>query len=301
MAQVKKTLKLPTVSIITPTYNQSNFIQATIDSVLKQDYPCIEYIVVNDGSTDETKNVLKDYVDFITVINRNNCGQSQSLNYGWTISKGEILAYISSDDLLDDKCVSKAVDFLLNHPDFDIVYPDFSLIDRYGKKIKDVRTGDFDESKMRCDLICLPGPGAFFKRSVFDDLQGWDESLSYVADFDFWLRALKTKKFGKINEVLASFRVHEESGLVKSVSVSKSDEIISLVQDRITTTCSGALANAFLISAKNHLRSGRYGYFGVRIFSAFVKNPLVIFKIFFWKMLFSGILRKSFYRLAKRI
>jgi glycosyltransferase involved in cell wall biosynthesis len=301
MASIKKSIDLPTVSIITPTYNQSNYIRYTINSVLKQDYPNIEYIVINDGSTDETKNILKEYSNKFSVIDKKNSGQSNTLNYGWSISKGEILAYISSDDILDEKCVSAAVDFLLNNPNIDIVYPDFSLIDRYGKKIKDIRTGDFDALKMSNDLICLPGPGTFFKKSVFYDLGGWDENFSYVADFDFWLRALKIKKFGKINEVLASFRVHEESGLLKKVSIPKSDEIIMLAQNKNIIDSKRALVNAFLNSAQNHLRSGRYYYFISRTLSAFIRNPLIVFKIFFWKIIFFGILRKKIYRLLNRI
>ena len=99
-------MKLPLVSIVTPTFNQASFLEQTINSILSQDYPFIEYIVINDGSTDETAYILEKYKNRLKFVNQKNLGQVSALNYGWSLCNGDILGYISSDDLLDNNAIS---------------------------------------------------------------------------------------------------------------------------------------------------------------------------------------------------
>src|SRR5439155_19151445 len=100
---------LPLVSIVTPAYNQAEYLPETIESVLAQDYPNIEYIVLDDGSTDDTSKVLERYTGRLRWERHENIGQSRSLNKGWSMSRGDLLGYISSDDRLKKDCISRLV------------------------------------------------------------------------------------------------------------------------------------------------------------------------------------------------
>ena len=117
------------VKLITPTYNQCEFLSATIDSVLVQTYPNIEYVVVDDGSTDDTSKVLSEYQNALTVKSQENIGQVRTLNNEWLNSDAEFLTYLSSDDLLDPRAVEVCVDYLVSHPSCVCVYPNSDLID----------------------------------------------------------------------------------------------------------------------------------------------------------------------------
>src|SRR4051794_8626300 len=99
----------PVVTVVTPSYNQGSFIRATIESVLRQDYPHIEYIVMDGGSTDETASVVKDYASRLKFISERDRGQSHAINKGFRTAKGDILAWLNSDDLFLPGAVEAAV------------------------------------------------------------------------------------------------------------------------------------------------------------------------------------------------
>ena len=199
----------PLVTIVTPSYNQGCFIRATIESVLAQDYPRIEYLVIDDGSSDDSLAVAQGYADRATVLTQANCGQAATLNRGWSLARGEILAYLSSDDLLHPQAVSHMVAALRQRPDVSVAYCDFWLIDADGQRMRESRTEDFSDERLRVQLVCQPGPGAFFRRAVFDQTGGWDPQLRQVPDFEFWLRASTLGPFLRVPYVLAEYRIHE--------------------------------------------------------------------------------------------
>ena len=123
----------PTVSIVTPAYNQADYLAETIDSVLAQDYPNLEYLVLDDGSTDTTPEVLQRYDGRLNWERHANMGQSSTLNKGWSQARGTYLGYLSSDDRLLPHAVSRLVDALDSHPEVSVVYCDFNLIDKHGR------------------------------------------------------------------------------------------------------------------------------------------------------------------------
>src|SRR5438132_6207432 len=114
--------EVPLVSIVTPTYSPAAFLPETIESVLAQDYPRIEYIVLDDGSTDSTSQILSDYTGRLIWESQANQGQTPTINKGWERSHGDIITWLNSDDTYLPGAVSKAVDYLQQHPDIDIVY-----------------------------------------------------------------------------------------------------------------------------------------------------------------------------------
>src|ERR1700693_3648321 len=123
----------PLVTIVTPSYNQGQFIRTTIESVLSQDYPHIEYIIMDGGSKDETAAMVKEYGSRLTWISEKDRGQSHAINKGFRMARGSIISWLNSDDLILPGAVRKAVDGFRQNPEAGAVYGEGYLIDREGK------------------------------------------------------------------------------------------------------------------------------------------------------------------------
>jgi glycosyltransferase involved in cell wall biosynthesis len=177
----------PLVSIVTPSFNQGQFIRATIDSVLDQTYQNIEYVVVDGGSTDSTLDILREYGARIRWTSEPDSGQTHAINKGLQEARGEIVAYLNSDDVLLPDAVATVVDYLRGHPACDLVYGDADIIDAAGRVIGRYPTADytFDRLMQNC---CICQPAAFWRAAVADKVGSLDESLDYAMDFDYWIR-----------------------------------------------------------------------------------------------------------------
>lgn len=205
---------LPLVTIITPAYNRASFLVETITSVLEQDYPNIEYIVLDDGSTDGTSVVLEGFRGRITLACHANMGETRTVNKGFSMANGEIIGVVNSDDPLLPGAVSKIVQRFCAETDLVVVYPDWDMVDRQGETVQTVKTHDYSFADMIRWHHCLPGPGAFFRRDVVESTAGRDPQFRYVADYDFWMRAALLGRFARVPETLATFRVHDDSASV---------------------------------------------------------------------------------------
>src|SRR3982751_4725798 len=201
----------PLVSIVVPAYNHAAYLKECIESILAQDYQQVELIVLNDGSTDTTPDILLAYGDRFRWENQTNIGQSATLNKGWAMANGDILAYLSADDKLRPEAVSEAVAALMARPEIVVTYSDFDLLDEHSRPVRTVATRNFDARDLVLDLVCQPGPGAFFRRGAFLRAGPWDSALRQNPDLDFWLRLSLVGNFLRIPKVLAGFRVHEGS------------------------------------------------------------------------------------------
>lgn len=288
------------VSIVTPTYNQAKYLAATIESVLAQDYLNLEYIVLDDGSTDNTQEILIHYSGRLRVACHANQGQASTLNLGWSISTGSLLGYLSSDDLLHPDAVSRLVDALDRSPHACVAYGDFDLIDTDGNRFRTVRSEDFDVSRLSVDLVCQPGPGALFRRSVFEQTGGWTPHLRQIPDFEFWLRASKLGPFIRVPQVLAQYRIHSDSASFRPVSEQRSMEIVDVMSKFWSTNSNPqgheAIANAFVVAARYHAHSGRPQATARCLALALRLNWRILFASKFWRTTVSGLLRRMFYR-----
>lgn len=257
--------QFPLVSIITPAYNQAEYLEATIQSVLAQSYPNIEYIILDDGSTDRTAEILKSYNGIVRWETHQNMGQAKTLNKGWDMSKGEFLSYLSSDDLLDPHAVARLMERFDRHPS--VIFGGYRLIDQVGKTIKAKKTVFLGYDDMVHNFSCPIGPGAIFSRSLFQASGGWNPEFRQIPDYDFWTRVGNGgANFVRVEEELASFRVHTDSQTFASSSIAKSDESIQSVTQLFNERGSVAalsrrrsLASAYVYSSCLHLRSGRSG------------------------------------------
>jgi glycosyltransferase involved in cell wall biosynthesis len=165
----------PLVSIVMPVYNGEVFLAEAIDSLLAQDYPNIEIIVLDDGSVDGTRAVLETYGKRILWASHENMGQANTLNKGWQMAKGDVLSYLSADDVLFPGAVSASLKYLTG--DVVLTYCDFRLVDSSSKYIRKVSAPDFNFLDMFGRLICQPGPGVFFTRAAFQSAGLWNSAF----------------------------------------------------------------------------------------------------------------------------
>jgi len=257
----------PLVSIVVPCYNQGHYLRQAIDSLLSQDYSPIELIALDDGSTDRTPEVLAGYTGRLHWQTQPNAGQAYTLNRGWAMAQGEILGYLSADDLFLPGCVSAAVEALQASPEIVLTYCDFELIDPHSRIIRTVRAREFDYHEMVVNLTCAPGPGVFFRRAAFQRAGGWDPALRQMPDYDYWLRLGLAGAFKRIPRTLAAFRVHEGSATFAATPPEQADEPVRILRKYFGLTGvpaairrdeAQAISNALLVSAQLHLRAGRY-------------------------------------------
>ena len=205
----------PLVSVVTPTFNQANFLRETIESVLSQDHPAIEYQIIDDGSTDATPEILQEYSDRAWIERHENRGQTPTINKGWERAKGGILTWLNSDDTFLPGAVSRAVAYLEEHPDVGIVFGDTLFTEPDGTPIERSKGQEFDYVNFvkRCHNP-IAQPSAFIRRSVIDDIGMLDPHYYYFMDWDFWLRAGVNHKITYFPELLSTYRLHADSKTV---------------------------------------------------------------------------------------
>ncbi|WP_171019912.1 glycosyltransferase [Hydrogenophaga sp. 2FB] len=274
-------LPAPLVSIVIPAYNHGNYLAEAIRSVLAQDHSPLELIVLDDGSTDHTPDVLA-RVDGDFLRERHaNIGQARTLEKGWSMAKGSILGYLSADDTLAPGAVSAAVAALQADPDAVATYCDYHLLDPQSRPVRQVQAPPYDYRAMFVDVVCPPGPGAFFRRDAYDATGPWNPALRQMPDYDFWLRLGLHGHFIRIERPLAGFRVHDDSQSFAPTTPQRAAEPVAIIEGLlrtpglapdIMTQGSQALAHAHLISAQLHLRAGRWGAAGRSVRAAWSQS-----------------------------
>lgn len=220
----------PLVTIVTPAYNRAEFLRETIESVLSQRYPYIDYVVLDDGSTDGTREVLKTYGDRIIWETQANQGETRTVNHGLRMARGEILAVVNSDDPLLPGAVEEAVALLQGRPELLAVYPDWNCIDSSSQVLHHVQVSEYNYLRMVRRHDCIVGPGAFFRRTALDLVGYRDPAFTYVADFDYWLRLGMHGPFARIPKTLATFRVHPTSASAACRGAAMSNEHMRLAE-----------------------------------------------------------------------
>ena len=259
--------RLPLVSIVIPSYNHASYLRAAIDSILAQDYPRIELIVIDDGSTDASPDILRSYASRFHWEVQPNQGQVATLNRGWLMSRGDILGYLSADDLLLERAVGSAVRCLERNPDAVLAYCDFNLIDPDSAVVRRVRAPEFDYRRMVIEIECPPGPGAFFRRSAFEKAGTWNTQFKQMLDYEYWLRLGLHGRFVRIPEVLAAYRVHPGSQSFAASHQIRPEEPIRIIEryfdnasvpGEIRAARNQALGTAHLLAAQLYIRVGNY-------------------------------------------
>jgi glycosyltransferase involved in cell wall biosynthesis len=198
-----ESMPTPRVTIVTPTYNMAEFLEETIQSVLAQDYPEIEYIVMDACSTDNTGEILERYKDKLTYISAPDRGAADAINRGFSQSTGEVLAWLSADDTYLPCAITKAVHALGSDPTISAVYGQAWLVDRAGTRLRRYPTQPADHLTHEC---CICQPACFMRRSAFEAVGKLDVNLQVAFDYDLWMR-LPGKLVG-LDDYVATSRMH---------------------------------------------------------------------------------------------
>lgn len=199
----------PLVSIVTPSFNQARFLEETILSVLNQEYPRTEYIIIDGGSTDGSREIIRRYADKLAWwVSEPDQGQTDALNKGFSHAQGEIFAWLNSDDTYLPGAVHNAVDCLSAQPQAAMVYADANLIDEQGKVIGKFPARQTDLQHMLRGSVHIPQQTTFFWARLWKQVGPLDPSFSFAMDYDLWIRLAKHGPLVYHPQLWANFRLH---------------------------------------------------------------------------------------------
>jgi glycosyltransferase involved in cell wall biosynthesis len=204
---------LPLVSIVTPSFNQARYLEETILSVLGQQYPHLEYIIVDGGSTDDSVEVIKKHADRLAWwVSEQDQGQTDAINKGFNRASGEIFAWLNSDDTYNPGAIAEAVQYLMDHPEVALVYADCNFIDDKGQVIGKFNSAQTDHRRLRQGYVHIPQQTMFFRAKYWRDLGPLDPSFYFAMDYDLWTRIAAKAPLKYIQgRVWANFRIHTSS------------------------------------------------------------------------------------------
>lgn len=207
----------PKVTIVTPSYNQGAYIEATIQSVLNQGYPNLEYLVMDGASTDGTVGILKKYGRRVRWVSEKDRGQTHAINKGLRRGRGEIVSYLNADDLLEDGALFIVAQAFQKNPEAQWLTARCRIVNHQGRKIRssiETYRNFWLQHYSREKLLVLnfiSQPATFWRRKLHGEVGYFNERLNFTMDYDLWLRISRSHKPLILPDTLASFRVHPSS------------------------------------------------------------------------------------------
>lgn len=222
----------PSVSIVVATYNRRDWLRLAMDSVLAQDYADLELLVMDDGSTDDTPQLLEAYAERyprerFRFSRQENMGQAHALNRGYELARGDVLGYLSDDDLLAPGAVSRLVSELAD-PEVVAAFPGYRIIDEAGDLVDTIRPPEYSSVEAFRLLDTVIGPGCLARREPLLSTGGWDPELRFMGDFILWIKLGLSGPITRVPEPLASWRRHGAS-LSLQIAAEHGRELMSLV------------------------------------------------------------------------
>jgi len=202
--------KKPKISVIITAHNYGKYLKQCIESALNQTFKDYEIIVVNDGSTDNTAEILEEFKNRVKIINLPGIGLAGACNRGVKASRGEYIIRLDADDYFDENILLIESTYLDKHPEVGLVYPDYYLVDESGRVIEHVRMLKVGE-ELRLLYRNPLAAGAMFRRKCFDEIGGYTEKPGYTEDYDFWIKFISKFKVKNINLPLMYYRRHRGS------------------------------------------------------------------------------------------
>ena len=242
----------PVISVITPSYNQGRFIERTIQSVLSQDVPGVEYFIVDGGSLDETVQILKKYDGRLRWVSEKDSVQPEARSNTLAATSGEIIGWLNSDDIYYPGALSAVLSFFDKHPHVDVVYGNANHIDENDGVIEPYYTEDWDYERLK-DICFICQPSVFFRRRIVEKAGLLDDKLQYCMDYEYWLRLGRLRDFVRLDRTLAGSRMYDDNKTLGArVAVHK--EINDMFKERF-----GHVPDKWIF-AFAHVTAGQKGY-----------------------------------------
>ena len=200
---------LPLVSVVTPSFNQGAFLQRTMDSVFAQDYPNVEYILVDGGSTDGSVDTIRrNAARLAWWVSEADAGQADAINKGLARAHGSILAWLNSDDTWEPSAVASAVAAFARCEDCGLIYGAANYIDAQDKVVGRFPSALTDYRRLRQGYVHIPQQAAFFRSEIWRAVAPLDPSFYFAMDYDLWVRIAKRAPIRYVPEVWGNFRIH---------------------------------------------------------------------------------------------
>ena len=277
-------MKLPKISIVTPSYNQAQFLEETIQSVISQDYPHIEYIIIDGGSLDGSVEVIRKYESKISYwVSEKDQGQADAINKGFGMATGEYIGWLNSDDCLLPGAIRKVVDAFILNPDVEFIYGD---IDQ-GESLLESKKLHGGETSLEQILISgdvpIPQQGSMWRRSVLNKIGGLGAEWHVVLDREFFMRTVLKCKIQYLPVTLGFFRHHADSKSISQMSrwIDELPQMYDIFLSRndlpkdIKELKKIAMARMLLTCASLSFRVGSYWRGCVFFIKSFISSPFI--------------------------
>jgi len=222
----------PRITVVTPTFNRAGLLRETIESILAQDYDAYRYVVIDDGSTDDTENLVRQFGHRVQYLYHENQGEAFTTSRGWALADTEYFAMVSSDDPMLSNWLSEAVEFMDANPTAIVGYPDWYIINERSLKTRIIQALDYSPEKLLGWLHCLPGPGAIIRKSALPLVTELRRGkYRYMPDMDSWMQLALVGEFKRIPKVLATWRQHPNSTSEAVRTKERAEQTIRMVDE----------------------------------------------------------------------
>jgi glycosyltransferase involved in cell wall biosynthesis len=218
----------PFVSVITPSYNHAAYLEETIQSVLCQNYPHLEHIIVDGASSDATLKILQRYDTHLRWLSEPDHGQADAVNKGFRLARGEILGWLNADDTYLPGAIYEVATYFQRHPDVDVLYGEAYHIDDSGNRIERYHTEPFDAERLS-DICFICQPTVFFRKRVMQDIGPLNDTLHYCMDYEYWIRFAKRYRITYLSTYLANSRLHRNTKTLAN-QIAVHDEILYMLR-----------------------------------------------------------------------
>jgi glycosyltransferase involved in cell wall biosynthesis len=203
---------LPTLSVVIPSFNQGQFIERTIKSIINQNYPKLDLILMDGGSTDKTMEIVERYRNHFSHIESGpDGGQSAAIVKGFNVAKGDFISWLNSDDTYNEGALLAIGQFLAQHTKVQFVYGNTRIIDAHDKELAFKKSVRFFLPVMKYAFLTVPQMSAFWSRALYNKVGGVDANLRFCMDYDLFVRMAEISSPVRINQTIGNFRMHETS------------------------------------------------------------------------------------------